>query len=149
MLRYIAGIQIVSWYNATYVCRSHRPELRAACPQVFLVGAAYVSKEAANETKEVITTIQPRCVLLELDKVGQHFAGLSLCSQSLDKYGDWAMSFLDVLQERLKDLEESLKSGDVYNERILELPKRKVNAVIQQCLHDRRLVSTANHQPQT
>ncbi|CAL5220068.1 g2019 [Coccomyxa viridis] len=68
--------------------------------QVFLVGAAYVSKEAANETKEVITTIQPRCVLLELDK------------------------------ERLKDLEESLKSGDVYNERILELPKRKIIAML-------------------
>ena len=31
-----------------------------------------------------------------------------------------------VLQERLADLEESLRSGDVYNERILDLPKRKV-----------------------
>ena len=30
------------------------------------------------------------------------------------------------MQERLADLECTLKSGDVYNERILELPKRKV-----------------------
>ena len=30
------------------------------------------------------------------------------------------------LQERLADLECTLKSGDIYNERILELPKRKV-----------------------
>ena len=31
------------------------------------------------------------------------------------------------LQERLADLEESLKSGDVFNEKILDLPKRKVH----------------------
>ena len=30
------------------------------------------------------------------------------------------------MQERLVDLECTLKSGDIYNERILELPKRKV-----------------------
>ena len=42
------------------------------------------------------------------------------------------MFFPGALQERLKDLEESLKSGDVYNERILELPKRKVSPEIQQ-----------------
>ena len=31
-----------------------------------------------------------------------------------------------AFQERLEDLERSLKSGDIYNEKILELPKRKV-----------------------
>lgn len=37
--------------------------------KVFLVGAAYVSKVAANEAKEVMISTHPRCVLLELDKV--------------------------------------------------------------------------------
>ena len=37
--------------------------------KVFLVGAAYVSREAAKESKEVIMSTQPRCILLELDKV--------------------------------------------------------------------------------
>ena len=37
--------------------------------KVLLVGAAYVSKEAAKEAREVVLSTTPRCVLLELDKV--------------------------------------------------------------------------------
>ncbi len=39
--------------------------------KVFLVGAAYVSREAAKESAEVIRSTQPRVVLLELDEVAQ------------------------------------------------------------------------------
>ena len=37
--------------------------------KVLLVGAAYVSKEAAKEAREVVLSTNPRCILLELDKV--------------------------------------------------------------------------------
>ena len=81
VLEHPNGAQVLGlWFARSYVttqCTNRTKcclELRTICVQVFLVGAAYVSKEAANETKEVITSIQPRCVLLELDKVGQHLA---------------------------------------------------------------------------
>ena len=36
------------------------------------------------------------------------------------------MLMVFAMQERAKDLAERLKSGDIYNEKILKLPKRKV-----------------------
>ena len=71
---------------------------------------------------------QPRCVLLELDKVAHSLVHVApqmmrhppCCVRS------WSLNPLSELQERLADLESSLKSGDIYNEKILQLPKRKV-----------------------
>ena len=37
--------------------------------KVLLVGAAYVSREAAKEAEDVVLSTNPRGVLLELDKV--------------------------------------------------------------------------------